>query len=582
MSQQTAKGPRRPQLSLGPKQPLRKTSSDSSDDKIKTTSVTIDLTKMTTKTENGNQKSQSHKNGNDAITNDAKKSQKSDTVKDDPKTSSTKSDVKGDSKTPSNEDAKKTTTTKGEAKSPSIDDAKKPAKSENVVKEDTKSPIANDKKEDKPNKSSANEKVADVANGTSKGARKDSKDAVTPAAKQETPKKSDDPTVNVRESPRQKAKEAAKDEVEKMNVSSDVANIVTPDTPDLTPSKDSPKPSPRSVKEKDASSQSKSTASPTEKPTISSADKCYIDSDTNSMEMPALLIDSDLEDSPMPGKRSAGKILKLKQGPPTTNRLRVSPFRRFNDKQVQNDSTAVNLSTVSETAEALVAATNTTPLYEDNKFGTSLRTISGRKSMREIREINFYNSRDTYRKLNESLNSSMNVTVGSVSPYSESMFAASRKRTGDDSLMNVSTESPKKARLDFSGFMGVLASPVTALRAKFSRAKIQCSTPNDNKNDSDADAPIVLVVDDVDVDANNCPAGETVSSGIETEPMDVAMDSEAGTAAGSADTETVPVDLNATTDTVVADEKIEEGLDALDDEPPIEVKEVKRSRCSVM
>lgn len=556
MSQQASKSQRRHQLSLGPKQQQRKPSSDSSDEKPKTTSITIDLTKMT-KSENGNHATQN-----------------SDTIKD------TKSDVKSDPKIPSI-DPKKTQKldtakdVKGDSKTPITDDAKKGSKSDNAVKEDKKLPPSTDQKEDKLIKS-ATEKVSEVANGAPKDVRKDNKDTTVAAApKQDTPKKLDEPVVVVRESPRQKAKEAAKDELEKMNTSNEIGNIVTPDTPDLTPSKDSPKPSPRSIKEKESPSQSKLLAKPTEKPAAASMDKDQADYDTNGIEMPPLLIESDLEDSPMPGKRSASKVLKLKQGPPTTNRLRVSPFRRFNDKQPQNDSTTVNLSTVSESAEALVAATNTTPLYEDNKFGTSLRTISGRKSMRELREINFYNSRDTYRKLNESFNSSMNVTVGSDSPYNESLFAASRKRIGDESSINVSAESPKKPRLDFSGFMGVLASPVTALRAKFSRTQIQCSTPNDNN-----DAPNVSV-DDVDVDVETC-AADTISSGIETEPMDIAVASDvAPAAAGSADTETVSVSLNATNDTV-ADEKIEEGVDALDDDPPIEVKEVKKNRCSVM
>lgn len=542
MSQSMPKGVRRAQLSLAKQQRNASTDSSSNDEKIK--SVTIDLTKINAKPENGSSKKKENgSNSNGAATTNAE------------------------------------TTV----------DGKKISKDNGVKQTDSKS-SSNDKAASTPIVAASSVNLTE-ANGTKKEAAAEPKQQPKP----ETPKKDEakEIVVTPRESPRQKAKEkdAAKEELDKSN---DLSNVITPDTPDLTPSKESPKPSPKIKKPGESpkkttsenppppSSSSSTTSSlpATDKNTIGGSDK------NNGIEMPSLILESDIEDSPMPGKKPTGKILKLKQGPHSSTRSRVSPFRRYTtDKQQQqqlqqNDSTAVNLSTVSESAEVNVPLP-TTPLYEDKKFNTSLRAISGRKSMREIREITFYNSRDTYRKLNESLNSSMNVTVGSVSAYNEeSLFSVSgRKRVSDDnefSATNVSIDSPKRARLDFSGFLNVLASPVTALRAKFSRAQIKCSTPNETKLTEDEN--------EMKVDDGGGVTTETVSSGIETEAtIDVTMD--VADVVAMNPVVVVVGDDNDNASSALNEKQIEEGVDVLvddDDEPPIEVKEIKKNRCSVM
>lgn len=128
---------------------------------------------------------------------------------------------------------------------------------------------------------------------------------------------------------------------------------------------------------------------------------------------------------------------------------------------------------------------------------TSYSNISGRRSLRPMKDYVFQHTannslRESYRKINTELdvsnNTSLNVTVGSEVPsnWSFSFLGRSRKRdrtppqldiseTGVND-MDTSPTSPKRPRFDFSGFVGILSSPVTMLRERLARTKIQ-NTP---------------------------------------------------------------------------------------------------------
>lgn len=183
-------------------------------------------------------------------------------------------------------------------------------------------------------------------------------------------------------------------------------------------------------------------------------------------EMPSfVLLQSQVEhkDSPLPSQTPSGKILQKTVGPPT--RARISPFRR-SERFHQNASTIVNLSTVSERSNASA----------DRSFGQHLRTISGRKSTKPF---------ESYRKFefDTSLSSSMNATIGSERSSSFRTPYKGTKRTADepDNEMDYETnriETPKRVRLDFSGLLGFVASPVTMLRNRLQRTNLLSSTPN--------------------------------------------------------------------------------------------------------
>lgn len=136
---------------------------------------------------------------------------------------------------------------------------------------------------------------------------------------------------------------------------------------------------------------------------------------------------------------------------------------RRSDRLV-NASTIVNLSTVSDQSSKTVD-----DICETN-YNVSSNKVSGRRSTRPIKDICF-----SYRSLDASLDSSVNATVGSEIHSSCLMTPAGFKRQIGS---NESIDSPKRARLDFSGFLSTLSSPVTLLRNKFKNAQIQSSTPN--------------------------------------------------------------------------------------------------------
>lgn len=207
---------------------------------------------------------------------------------------------------------------------------------------------------------------------------------------------------------------------------------------------------------------------------------------------------------------------------------RISPFimrtnRRGDDANNGTAAAANNLSTVSERSNELVDGVSpaaTVGEVDKRRLFGSLRHITGRRSTRPLREQTLHNSmRETYRRTRTELDddydddgnggaddddanevsiSSMNATAGSVAmgtadgDGSGLGLSVSRKRSGaqlgdsESDLVAASSvtstaglESPKRARIDFGGMLyGMMASPVTLLRNKFSRSNLLCSTPN--------------------------------------------------------------------------------------------------------
>lgn len=304
-------------------------------------------------------------------------------------------------------------------------------------------------------------------------------------------------------------------------------------------------------------------------------------------EMESLVVEpSEYEDSPMP-PRTGGKtkLLKYSGVPPT--RARISPFRV---KETAVDaSTIVNLSTVSEGHDS---ATNSkdTSLDLDSQQHSSLgmrplRAISGRRGMRPITDIQF-----TYRKsieLNDST-SSMNATVGSEI-HNDSLRTpapgSSRKRkamtpesTSDALDVKENSDSPKRTRLDFSGFLGIVSSPVTMLKNRLSRVRLQSSTPVAKRNFDEDDLNTIVQAEATTTTANI--SGETAKMDVDpaantNDNVEEVKKSEEG-----ATEEQTTEELSSK-----KDEAAKESDGSTDvSESPVEVKDVsnKRQICVVM
>lgn len=298
-------------------------------------------------------------------------------------------------------------------------------------------------------------------------------------------------------------------------------------------------------------------------------------------EMESLVVEpSEYEDSPMP-PRTGGKtkLLKYTGVPPT--RARISPFRVH--EVATNASTIVNLSTVSEGGQSSATESNETSPSLD--FNRPLRAISGRRGTRPISDILF-----TYRKsteMNDSA-SSLNVTIGSEihndSLRTPAAPGSSRKRkamtpesTSDALDVKEVIESPKRTRLDFSGFLGMVSSPVTMLKIRLSRVRLQSSTPVAKRNFDDEDSSKCVQAEATTTTAN--VSGEGANMDVDTDetaattPDEVKKVEDAEKPAeGQAD---VPSEEKATQEDGSEDES----------ESPIEVKDVtnkQRQFCVVM
>lgn len=296
-------------------------------------------------------------------------------------------------------------------------------------------------------------------------------------------------------------------------------------------------------------------------------------------EMESLVVEpSEYEDSPMP-PRTGGKSKLLKGGPPT--RARISPFRIAQEAAAAaNASTVVNLSTVSEGQNA--ESNEASPAVD---FNRPLRAISGRRSTRPLTEIQF-----SYRKPAADLNdssSSLNVTVGSEI-HNDSLRTpagpgSSRKRkamtpesTSDALDVKETVESPKRTRLDFSGFLGIVASPVTMLKNRFSRVRLHASTPVAKRSfESEED----LVGKVVTAEATTTTAN--ISGGTTDQKMDVDFDKKPDQPEEAKSDETTLKE--GQTDVPAASEDASTAEEAKETDS-VEVKDVtdKQRRCVIM
>jgi hypothetical protein len=202
-------------------------------------------------------------------------------------------------------------------------------------------------------------------------------------------------------------------------------------------------------------------------------------SEKTQLEMESLVIEAEAHaDSPMPKSigKSPGRILKLSQGPPARG-ARISPFKKASEC-LQNASTIVNLSTVSEQSVESTSTSSSPAISNDSPLLIPQGRISGRRTTRPIKEIKLIHTH-----LSNS-NSSLNATVGSPihndslrTPIVAQLIARKRK-DGTPEYEDIHNDSPsKRLRIDFSGFLGYVRTPVTLLRNRLSRVGLQSSTP---------------------------------------------------------------------------------------------------------
>ncbi|XP_065088872.1 serine/arginine repetitive matrix protein 1-like [Ochlerotatus camptorhynchus] len=305
-------------------------------------------------------------------------------------------------------------------------------------------------------------------------------------------------------------------------------------------------------------------------------------------EMESLIVEpSEYEDSPMP-PRTGGKtkLLKYTGAPPT--RARISPYRVH--EAATNTSTIVNLSTVSEGGQS--SATDSKETSPSMDFNRPLRAISGRRGTRPISDIQY-----TYRKSTEpnDSTSSLNVTVGSEI-HNDSLRTpapgSSRKRkvmtpesTSDALDVKEVIDSPKRTRLDFSGFFGMVSSPVTMLKNRLSRVRLQSSTPVAKRNFDDEDPSKCVQAEATTTTANISSEGANMevdtteaaaTTPDETKKAEEVEKTEEGQQQQSTEGQTdLPSEEGATQEDGSGDGS----------EPPVEVKDVtnkQRPFCVVM
>ncbi|XP_055641186.1 uncharacterized protein LOC129778343 [Toxorhynchites rutilus septentrionalis] len=298
-------------------------------------------------------------------------------------------------------------------------------------------------------------------------------------------------------------------------------------------------------------------------------------------EMEALVVEpSEYEDSPIP-TRTGGKtkLLKYGAGPPT--RARISPFRV---NQANAAVATANLSTVSEGQNSASDSKETSPSMEMD-FDRPLRAISGRRSTRPISDIRY-----TYRKsadLNDSV-SSLNVTIGSEI-HNDSLRTpapgSSRKRkamtpesTSDAVDVKEIVDSPKRGRLDFSGLLGMVSSPMTMLKNRLSRVRLHASTPVAKLSFDEDDLTRCVTAEATTTTANI--SGEEAKMDVESsaeEETKAKHVEEGGDQKKDTETETPKDEQNES-----ATEKVRE--DVSGDAPVVvrEITEKQRQYCAIM
>ncbi|EAT32952.1 AAEL014816-PA [Aedes aegypti] len=420
------------------------------------------------------------------------------------------------------------------------------------------SPSKTDKGKEEKDKAASN----GASNGTHSEKETNGKQEETPKAASETPKKDQAEKV-AKESPRASPRSTPQ---KQQAESIPVEQVKTPESTSKK-TKESPMVTPVAAKVDEPKANEKAVKA------------CPAEGD----EMESLVVEpSEYEDSPMP-PRTGGKtkLLKYSGAPPT--RARISPFRV--KETTANASTIVNLSTVSEGQDS---GSKDTSLDSDSQQVPALgvrplRAISGRRGMRPITDIQF-----TYRKsteLNDSA-SSLNVTVGSEihndslrtpAPGSTRKRKAMTPESTSDALdVKEIVDSPKRTRLDFSGFLGIVASPVTMLKNRLSRVRLQSSTPVAKRSFDEEDPTKCVQAEATTTTANI--SGEGAKMDVDP-AADATNDKVEEVEKAKGDTEGQTTDLPSEED---ASKVVEGSGDA--SESPVEVKDVsnKRQFCVVM
>uniref|UniRef100_A0A182MI16 Uncharacterized protein n=1 Tax=Anopheles culicifacies TaxID=139723 RepID=A0A182MI16_9DIPT len=271
---------------------------------------------------------------------------------------------------------------------------------------------------------------------------------------------------------------------------------------------------------------------------------------TDGEEMDSLLEPWDSDDTQkQPQPQSAGK--SKMQKPATQAQEQVSPPKAGGKTQTKPQDTATaekevtnspnkkaqqaaeegekNRSPKAAGPKAVESDAPSTPSNvggagHDSLIGRPLRSISGRRSTRQIGDIKFTHHRRS--AVNDSI-SSMNVTIGSDIGNDSMLLntpgSASRKRkemtpesTSDDGPV---VESPKRARLDLSGFFGKIATPVTMLKNRLSRVKLH-STPRALAVDEE-DTSKVVTAEATTTTANTSTEKEGTDDGGKPDGMEV-------------------------------------------------------------
>ncbi|XP_058059854.1 uncharacterized protein LOC131210599 [Anopheles bellator] len=214
-------------------------------------------------------------------------------------------------------------------------------------------------------------------------------------------------------------------------------------------------------------------------------------------EMESLLLEPwDYEDSPMPASVKKSRLLRYTGGGMALHTsfnkgsggdagdVKLDPVMEQKTPVTDSMEQKQQQQEIGKQTAGEQSSTPSTPTTgEEGLINRPLRSITGRRSTRPISNIMLTHRRSA-EQMNDSV-SSLNVTVGS-DIHNDSLrtpVSSSRKRkdttpesTSDGPVEGL--ESPKRARLDFSGFLGLVASPVTMLKNRLSRVKLHStSTP---------------------------------------------------------------------------------------------------------
>lgn len=245
-------------------------------------------------------------------------------------------------------------------------------------------------------------------------------------------------------------------------------------------------------------------------------------------EMEKLVLEPDTPaDSPMPksiGKSPAAtRILKY-----TPGKGRISPFKTATER-LQNASTCVNLSTVSEQSSESTSAANSPVVVFDSPVKPPTGRVTGRRNTRPIKEIKMLHPTINANDSTSSMTANLGSPVHNDSlrtPIISQLIG--RKRAGTPDHDDIHVDSPsKRARIDFSGFLGYVTTPITNLKNRLSRIGLSSSTPRAlemEENIADVSA-METEQEVVDVDAKDVSkAVEASDSVIEKEIEDIKAD----------------------------------------------------------